>query len=127
EGEAELRVTVSDPSPFAVSTSALVIPPSSSARLAVRFEPTAPGDASAFLLLTTNDPDEPTVTVTLSGLGTGDADASMALPDGGVGPGTVIDGGCGCRSTGGGSSPLGALLAAIAAGLMLRRRRASAR
>lgn len=128
DGESELRVGVSDPSaPFAASSASLAIPPRSSERLAVRFEPTAGGAESALLVLDSNDPDEPRVTIRLSGAGLG-----FEVPDAGVsdagygdaGPGFTTAGGCGCRTAGHAPSFrwAGGLMA-IAALAVLRRRR----
>lgn len=126
DGEAELTVSARAPmAPFSTGVPGLTIPPRTSARLAVRFEPSSVGDADTVLLLETNDPDEPLVSVRLAGVGVGD-DAAVAL-DGGVGDGgvTPIDGGCGCRAADPRSNaPLGlgwALAAGVA--LVIRRRR----
>ncbi len=126
DGEAALWVRFEEPAaPFSVLTTSLTVPPSSSARLLVRFAPTSPGDASAVLSLATNDPDEPRVVLRLTGVGTGEADAS--LPDAGVvdgGGGLTMAGGCGCRAAPA-SDP--SPLALLAVGLLLaaRRRRAA--
>jgi MYXO-CTERM domain-containing protein len=126
DGEADLVVTVADPvAPFAAGTPSLTIPPRSAEHLTVRFEPAMAGDASAVLLLATNDPDDPLVSIRLSGTGTGEPDAGLDL-DGGVGEdagsGYVTAGGCGCRASGSGSAP-GALVVLGLVALVLRRRR----
>lgn len=123
DGEAELWVRMEEPaSPFSVSATSLTVPPFSSQRLAVRFAPLAPGDASAVLVMSTNDPDEPLVTLRVGGLGTGDLDASV---DAGVldaGYGGTVAGGCGCRA-GSGDSRFALALPILLALLFLRRRR----
>lgn len=123
DGEAELRVSVSDPSaPFAVTSPELVIAPGSSVELAVRFEPTAGGEQAAVLNLLTNDPDEPHLVVRLSGKGVGVPDAGWT-PDAGVVPGVTIAGGCGCSSAGNARAPwLTVVLAALAIAIRRRRR-----
>lgn len=128
DGEAELWVRMEDPAaPFSVSATSLTIPPFSSTRLAVRYSPTLPGDASAVLVLSTNDPDEPRVVLRLSGLGAGELDASA--PDAGAfddaGYGGTMAGGCGCRASG--ASPAGVALAlpALLGLLFVRRARRS--
>jgi hypothetical protein len=135
DGEAALAVTISaPPAPFSVSTSALSIPPRSSARVAVGLAPTEPGDPRAVLLLSTNDPDQPLISVRLSGLADGEADAGWPSADGGVGDGGgfagVADGGCGCRAAGQGAplSPrTGLALVALALLLAARSRPRSRR
>lgn len=125
DGEAELWVGFADPSaPFTVSSPGVSIPPRSSARLAVGFAPTAPGEDSGTLILNTNDPDEPRLFVRLSGVGLGASDAG--LPDAGYadgGPGFVTTGGCGCRTASPGSSKAAGLAAILLIGLTLLRRR----
>lgn len=124
DGEAELTVRLEAPAaPFAVSTTVLSIPPRSSTRLAVRFQPASASEASALLSLATNDPDEPHIVLHLRGRGAGESDAGM--PDAGLadaGDGGTVAGGCGCRSSRRGPSGLALALPILA--LSLRRRRA---
>lgn len=128
DGEAELRVVAGDPmEPFFVGVSTLTIPPSSSARLIVGYEPTDNGPASNVMLLSSNDPDEPLVTIHLDGDGTGAPidDASVPL-DAGVGTPPPIDGGCGCRAVPSSNAPLWALGVVPVAWIVRRRRVARA-
>ena len=97
DGEAPLEVSVREPAPpFSSAETGLMVPPSSSARLAIDFEPFTSGDRSAVLFLASNDPDEPLVTVQLNGTAFGSADAGVSA-DGGEG-GSPTDGGCSCRA-----------------------------
>lgn len=129
DGEAPLEVAVSMPrAPFSTSASALTIPPRSSARLAVRFDPTAGGDDNTVLVLSSNDPDEPLVTIRVGGRG---SEPPLPTQDGGVtdagGGGGSIAGGCGCHAPAGAATPgPGALvLLAVAAAWARRRARKS--
>ena len=125
DGEAPLEVEIREPAaPFTAGTAMVTIPPSSSNRVAIGFEPFTAGDREAVLFLASNDPDEPLVTVQLRGSGFGAADAGVA--DGGVDEGgPATDGGCGCRAAGGGSAPPAALLGLLALALTRGRRRPS--
>jgi MYXO-CTERM domain-containing protein len=141
DGEADLEVTVAAPTtPFAVGATSLTIPPHTTQDLALRFEPTAPGDASAVLLLATNDPDDPFVSIDVSGTGMEAPDAGIAVDagialDAGIGDASVggdggeeyvvMGGACGCRV--GGQSPTPSapiVLGLVALALRWRRRRA---
>jgi MYXO-CTERM domain-containing protein len=126
DGEAELAVSLRTPSaPFSVASPSAVIPPSSSVRIAVRFDPVDDGSRSGVLLLDTNDPDTPLVTVRLNGNGFGAFD-DAGLADGGVGDGGygTMDGGCGCRTVPTSStSPAWAAVGLLALALVRRRRR----
>lgn len=132
DGEAALSVSASNPgAPFDLDTARMTIPPSSSARLAVRFTPLADGATSGVVLFASNDPDEPLVTLRLAGAGFGDTPDDAAVPlDGGVGldggdagGGYAVDGGCGCRV--GAARPVSApgVLALLALALFVRARR----
>ncbi|MFK7990830.1 MAG: MYXO-CTERM sorting domain-containing protein, partial [Sandaracinaceae bacterium] len=123
DGEAELSVTLGEPEgPFSTETETVVLAPSSSQRVPVRFSPEAGGEFSTVLLVSSNDPDEPLVTVALSGNAAGVplGDGGMPL-DGGTAPPT--DGGCGCRVGAPSPSPAPAFLALLALGWGARRRR----
>jgi MYXO-CTERM domain-containing protein len=70
-GDASLQVSaVSLNAPFAVSPSAaFTLAPGNSQALSVTFSPTAEGEATGTLTLTTNDPAKPTATVAVTGTG----------------------------------------------------------
>ncbi len=124
DGEAALDVSVREPAaPFRAGETALNIPPSSSARLAIDFEPFTGGARNAVLFLASNDPDEPLVTIQLNGTGLGGvADAGVSA-DGGEG-GSPTDGGCSCRLSGSRPAPKGlALLGLGLLGLLFSRAR----
>lgn len=126
DGEAELHVRPANPDgPFVTSSLALVIPPSSSARLAVRFEPMAAGQQDSVLRLDTNDPDEPRLAVRLSGYGHAAASTDAGIVDiEDAGTGMVVTaGGCGCRTSGARESGPWAALIPLVGLLALRRRR----
>ena len=132
-GEAELEVLFGPaPEGFTAPTALITVPPMSSRRVEVGFEPTDAGPAAGMLLATTNDPDTPSVLIQLRGNGelrpTPDAGAPMAdmftpEPDAGV-PGGLAGGSCGCRTAGqpSSASPL-ALLASLLGLALIRRRR----
>lgn len=121
DGEAVLEVVLRDPAtPFAVGTPMVSVPPSSSARVELTFEPSVAGMPSGVLFLASNDPDEPLVTVQLNGAASGGADGGVP---GDAGLGGPIDGGCGCRTTSGSSELPGWLLGLVAIALSRASRR----
>ncbi len=132
DGEAPLEVSVRTPAaPFAVEPASLAVPPSSEARITVRYAPVMAGGDAAMLFLETNDPDESLLVVRLSGEATG---AEFPVGDAGpppdAGPGGVSDeGGCGCRAAGRRAAAPWALgivaLAAVSARASRRRRRSA--
>ena len=126
DGEAELAVSLREPSaPFSVASPSAVIPPSSSVRIAVRFDPFEGGPRSGVLLIDTNDPDAPLVTVRLNGNGVGGSD-DAGFGDGGLGDGGygTMDGGCSCRTAPTrATSPAWGALGFLALALVRRRRR----
>lgn len=125
DGESPLYVSVTPPrEPFAAPSPGLMIPPRSSARLAVRFEPTELGDEGAILSLTSNDPDEPLVIVRLSGTGVGAAPGQDGGAFGDGGPRGEIAGGCSCRAVGGPGAASPALAICALGVLVALRRRA---
>jgi MYXO-CTERM domain-containing protein len=130
DGEAELTVgLIEPPDPFSISTPSLRVPPHSSVRLGVFYAPATPGEDSALLLLSTNDPDQPFLEIPLTGGARGTVDPGE--PDAGVGgdggPGSITDGGCGCRSAGTGANPGPvAMIGAVLVSVVLMRRRRSA-
>jgi MYXO-CTERM domain-containing protein len=98
--------------PFAVTPGVpFQLPAGTSQDLLVTFSPTAQGQATGTLTLTTDDPDRPEALVALSGSGVVVEEPSE--PDAG---------GCSCASTQGGSVGMMALLMLV--GLAARRRRA---
>lgn len=125
DGEAELAVSLRPPSaPFSVASPSAVIPPFSSVRIAVRFDPIDGGSRNGVLLIDTTDPDTPLVTVRLNGQGVGSFD-DAGFADGGLGDGGygTMDGGCGCRTAPTGSTKLGWGALGLVALVWARRRR----
>jgi MYXO-CTERM domain-containing protein len=108
-GSAPLNITsvaIGTGEPFALSPiPPLTLAPQESHSLVVTFSPTAEGNVTGTLTLTTDDADKPIVTVALAGSGTQENEG----------------GGCSCGATEGGSAGMLALL--LLAGLGSRRRR----
>ncbi len=129
-GEAELEVLFDPaPSPFRAPTELVTVPPMSSRRVEVHFEPTEAGPVGGMLLAATNDPDTPTVLIQLRGNG-----EEAPMPDAGMAPdmfvaedagtpGGLAGGSCGCRTAGsrGPGAPLA--FAGLLVGLVAWRRR----
>jgi MYXO-CTERM domain-containing protein len=121
-GEAGLvsELTASDAS-LVLAANALTVNPGAKASVVVNFEPTVAGDFAGTIVISSNDPDEPTREIAVHGVAVDQAvDAEdpppVDAPD--------EDDGCNCRSAGSSSSGQGAwLLVGLAVVLGARRRR----